>query len=89
MRLEKYRGQRAFRMARDLPSDTGYDLADNRALKALRRRARGLGPEQAQHDFLRSVRDGWARRYWDGEGALLPPEPGEEPSDRVWRQHEW
>lgn len=71
--------------AQDLPSGTGYDLADNRALEALRWRAREPGPDQAQRDFLRG--GGWARRDRDRDGVLLPPEPGEEPSDRMWRQH--
>lgn len=86
-RLEKHWGERAFRMAQDLLSDRGYDLADNWALEALRWRARVLGPDQARRDFLRGVRGGWARRYWDEAGALLPPEPGEEPEARMWRQH--
>lgn len=86
-RLETQWGERALRMAQALLSDRGYDLADNWSLEALRWRARVLGPDQARRDFLRGVRGGWAGRYWDEAGVWLPPDEGEQPEARMWRQH--
>lgn len=86
-RLEEYWGRRGREMAEALLSDPGYDIADRWAASALRWRARVLGPEQAERDFVRGVEGGWADRYWDEEGRLWPAVPPNSPSNRMQLQH--
>ncbi len=87
-RLEDYWGRRGREMAEALLRDRGYDVADRWAASALRWRARVLGPEQAERDFVRGVEGGWAARYWDEQGRLWPARPPNSPSGRMQVQHQ-
>lgn len=86
-RLEEYWGQRGREMAEALLRDRGHDAADRWAASALRWRARVLGPEQAERDFVRGVAGGWAARYWDEEGRLWPAVSPNSPSGRMQVHH--
>ena len=55
---------------------------------AFRWRATVLGPAVALADYARGLQGGWASRYWDAEGRLIPQDPvPPAPDPGMVRQH--
>lgn len=78
--------EEADKMAREMLTDRPYQLGQS-SLFGYHWRARTLGAEVAEADYLFAVASGWAAHLWDETGALRPlPEPYA-PDERMWRQH--
>lgn len=79
--------ERAGQLALDLLTDEGPPRAVYSAF-AFRWRARVLGPAVALADYARGLQGGWAGRYWDAEGRLIPQDPvPPAPDPGMVRQH--
>ena len=79
--------ERASQLALDLLTDEGPPQAVYSAF-AFRWRARVLGPAVALADYARGLQGGWASRYWDAEGRLIPQDPvPPAPDPGMVRQH--
>ena len=86
-RIDQITIERASQLALDLLSDEGPPQAVYSAF-AFRWRAWVLGPAVALADFAQGIRGGWASRYWDAEGRLIPQDPVPPlPDPGMVRQH--
>ena len=79
--------ERAGQLALDLLTDEGPPQAVYGGFAFLWR-ARVLGPAVALADYAQGLKGGWASRYWDAEGRLIPQDPVPPPPDPgMVRQH--
>ena len=79
--------ERAGQLALDLLTDEGPPQAVFGAFAFLWR-ARVLGPAVALADYAQGLKGGWASRYWDAEGRLIPQDPvPPAPDPGMVRQH--
>lgn len=79
--------ERAGTLALNLLTQRGPPEADYGAF-AWHWRAMILGPEVARADYAQGVHGGWADRYWDAEGRLIPKDPVPPmPDPLMMRQH--
>ena len=79
--------ERAGQLALDLLTDEGPPQSVYAAF-AFRWRATVLGPAVALADYARGLQGGWASRYWDAEGRLIPQDPvPPAPDPGMVRQH--
>lgn len=79
--------ERASQLALDLLTDEGPPQAVYSAF-AFRWRARVLGPAVALADYAQGIQGGWASRYWDADGRLIPQDPVPPvPDPGMVRQH--
>ena len=85
--IDRIAAERASQLALDLLTDEGPPQAVYSAF-AFRWRAWVLGPAVALADFAQGIRGGWASRYWDAEGRLIPQDPVPPlPDPGMVRQH--
>lgn len=78
---------RASQLALDLLTDEGPPQTVYSAF-AFRWRAWVLGPVVALADYARGLQGGWASRYWDADGRLIPQDPvPPAPDAGMVRQH--
>jgi hypothetical protein len=85
--IDRIAAERAGQLALDLLTDEGPPRAVYGAF-AWRWRARVLGPAVALADYARGLQGGWASRYWDAEGRLIPQDPvPPAPDPGMVRQH--
>jgi hypothetical protein len=85
--IDQVAAERASQLALDLLTDEGPPQAVYGAF-AFRWRAMMLGPAVALADYARGLQGGWASRYWDAEGRLIPQDPvPPAPDPGMVRQH--
>ena len=85
--IDRIAAERAGQLALDLLTDEGPPRAVYGAF-AFQWRARVLGPAVALADYARGLQGGWASRYWDAEGRLIPQDPvPPAPDPGMVRQH--
>lgn len=85
--IDQIAAERASQLALDLLTDEGPPQAVYGAF-AFRWRAMMLGPAVALADYARGLQGGWASRYWDADGRLIPQDPvPPAPDPGMVRQH--